>query len=61
MERDPFLEITHEWYVWHIGDDDFKRVGELRGKKSWSREWYGYESLLYTRPNKDWYIQALSN
>lgn len=32
MERDPFLEITHEWYVWHIGDDDFKRVGELRGK-----------------------------
>ena len=30
MERDPFLEITHEWYVWHIGDDDFKRVGVLR-------------------------------
>ena len=45
MERDPFLEITHEWYVWHIGDDDFKRVGELRGKKSWSRDWYGYESI----------------
>lgn len=32
MEGDPFLEIAHEWYVWHIGDDDFKRVGELRGK-----------------------------
>lgn len=27
---------------------------ELRGKKSWSRDWYGYESLWYTRPNKDW-------
>jgi len=32
MEGDPFLEIAHNWYVWHIGDDDFKRVGELRGK-----------------------------
>lgn len=27
---------------------------ELRGKKSWSRDWYGYESLWYIRPNKDW-------
>ncbi|WP_279121737.1 hypothetical protein [Bacteroides acidifaciens] len=31
-EGDPFLEVSHKWYVWHIGDDDFKDVGKLRGK-----------------------------
>ena len=30
-EGDPFLEVSHKWYVWHIGDDDFKDIGE-RGK-----------------------------
>lgn len=29
---DPFLEVSNKWYVWHIGDDDFKSVGKLRGK-----------------------------
>ncbi|WP_217703302.1 hypothetical protein [Bacteroides acidifaciens] len=30
-EGNPFLEVSHKWYVWHIGDDDFKDIGE-RGK-----------------------------
>lgn len=29
---DPFLEISDKWYVWHIGDEDFTRVGKLRGE-----------------------------
>ena len=32
MEGDPFLEVSHKWYVWHIGDKDFKYVGKLRGE-----------------------------
>lgn len=31
-EGDPFPEVSNKWYVWHIGDDDFKYVGKLRGK-----------------------------
>lgn len=26
------VKISQRWYVWHIGDDDFKYVGKLRGK-----------------------------
>ena len=26
------IKISQKWYVWHIGDDDFKSVGKLCGK-----------------------------
>ena len=25
------VKISHRWYVWRIGDDNFTRVGELKG------------------------------
>jgi hypothetical protein len=26
------IEISDKWYVWHIGDSDFTRVGKLEGE-----------------------------
>jgi len=27
-----YIEISHKWYVWHINDPDFVRVGNLEGE-----------------------------
>src|SRR5471030_634572 len=29
---DEPIRISNKWYVWKIGDKDFKRVGKLQGK-----------------------------
>jgi len=26
------VRVSNRWYVWHIGDDDFNRVGKLEGE-----------------------------
>lgn len=26
------IKVSHRWYIWHIGDDDFKDVGKLCGE-----------------------------
>ena len=26
------IKVSYSWYVWHINDDDFTRVGKLEGK-----------------------------
>lgn len=28
---DELVKLSHKWYVWHINDDDFTYVGELKG------------------------------
>lgn len=31
-EGEEPIRISNRWYVWHIGDDDFTRVGKLEGE-----------------------------
>ena len=31
-EGEEPIRKSNNWYVWHIGDDDFTRVGELEGE-----------------------------
>lgn len=29
---DEMVKVSHNWYVWHINDDDFTDVGDLKGE-----------------------------